>query len=146
MYRSIIHNNNRLWAGVRIAVRKNAIFDEIVKSFPINGATNHATSQISIDCECWKETDVLGPLCRHFGDNRAAFLSPSVSSLTKLRIDSRFVDKDELISSPFRELDKPMLPENRIAFSGFLLELQLVNKARINLFMVDIFLSKKTTQ
>lgn len=125
MYRSIIHNNNRLWARIRVAVRENAIFDKIIKCFPIDGATNDATSQVSIDCECWKETDVLSPLRRHFGDNRAAFLSPSVSSLTNLDIYAGFVDKDELISSPFRELDKPMLPENRITFSGFLLELSV---------------------
>jgi hypothetical protein len=101
------------------------MFDEILKGFPIDGATNHAASQVSVDCECWKETDVFSLLCRHFGDNRKAFFPPSVSSFAKLRANPRFINENELISLPFRELDKPVLPENRITFFGFLLELSV---------------------
>lgn len=101
------------------------MFDEILKRFRIDGAANYAAGQVTIDRERWKETDVFSLLCRHFGDNRKAFFPPSVSPFAKLRVDSRFVDKNKLITSPFRELDKPVLPENRITFLGFLLELSV---------------------
>ena len=146
MYRSVIHNNDRLWAWKRIAIRENTVLDEIVKCFTIDSASNHTTRQISIDCECRKETDVFRPLCRHFGDNRNTFFPPSMSSLTKLGVDPRFVNKNKLIGSPFREPDKPVLPENRITFFGLLLELSISQQSkRINLFTVDIFFGKKTT-
>jgi hypothetical protein len=146
MYRSIIHNNDRLWAWIWVAVRENTMFNEIFKCFAIDSATNNTACQVSVDCECRKETDVLSPLCRHFGDDRNTFLPPPVSSLTELRVDPGFVDKNKLIGSPFRELDKPVLPENRITFFGFLLELSISRQSKkTNLFTVDIFLGKKTT-
>lgn len=104
---------------------EHIIFDKFHKSFPIYCPVIHIAGNISVHCVRWQKTEVGGFLTSYLRTSSLTSANPAVISFTKLVVQARLINEDNLVSTPARQLRVPMVTKFLVSFSRLFLKLYI---------------------
>jgi len=131
----IVHDDNRPTSRPGITQRQQIFRYESFECLRVHASLINLTDNISINSHRRQHTEVLSLCGRHLIAHHLAFFAPATSSLSRFRIDARFVKKNKLFSSPSSGFYDPMRSQLWITFSGFLLKLTLAHNVEESAFL-----------
>src|ERR1700685_2364613 len=97
-----------------MTLREDEISNELKIHFCIDSSMVDIDGDISINRHSRQQTEVFGFLVGDFVRDTSPRFPISMSGLSKLRVDARFIKKYKLIRSPIRQLYNPSSSENWI--------------------------------
>ena len=133
---SIIHYDYRPWTRKSIAMRQKFFFNKGYICICIDRSLVYTACKISIDRHRWQYTEVPMPFKCNFLGNNLSLQRPSMCSITRACIDSRFIKENDLLSIPACQLAKPGISKLWGPLCCLLCQLQLENFLKIMPFCV----------
>jgi hypothetical protein len=139
VYRSVIHDNDSILVRIYIAQgREETIFNKRIESIAINTARVDVTCNIAVHSHSREDTEVVSFLKLHGIGNNAPFGAPSVSPCSRTRINTRFVEENNLFRSPSGDFSKPGISKLLVSLCRFLCKLSLAqHESETDLSMCD---------
>jgi len=111
------------------------VFNKRIECIGINGTRVNLAYDIAIYSHGRKNAEVAAILKVYWIRNNATFGSPSMCSFSRTRIDTRFIEKNNLFWAPFCNFSNPGISKLFISLCTFFCKLTLVHNSKTDLFM-----------